>query len=384
VFFIPLSAFRIKKIRIPNSEFGMNLRIDRYLYQKKIPWWRGALLFPLYLLSLPYGWGMKTRAFCYANGLFRTRRLSRPVISVGNITVGGTGKTPLVMALAKGLMERGIRVAVLSRGYRRSETSGSVVSDGRTLLLSPEGSGDEPYLLAQNLPGIPVLVGRDRFTHGERAIEQFGVRGLVLDDGFQHLQLHRDLDIALLDSQTGVGGDYLLPRGILREPLTHLRRADLVLFTKVEHIDDCSSLEAEVRRIQPSVSIFHSSYEAATLVGQKGEKERAESFRGKKVFAFSGIAQPESFTLLLRKLGMEVVKETAFPDHYNYTMEDLLWIEKESKAADGVVTTEKDMVKLPNLSVTQPPIWALHIEMKIWEEKEFFQRVMEVFSPSPS
>ncbi len=356
----------------------VNLRIDRYLFQKEMPWWKEALLFPLYLLSLPYGWGMKARAFCYANGLFRTRRLSCPVISVGNITVGGTGKTPLVMALAKGLTERGITVAILSRGYRRSEASGSIVSDGQSLLLSPGAAGDEPYLMAKNLPGIPVLVGKNRFTYGERAIERFGVRGLILDDGFQHLQLHRDLNIALLDSQTGFGRGCLLPRGILREPLTHLRRAHLVLFTKVENIEDCSSLEAEVRKIHPSVSIFHSSYEPTTLVGQKGEKERTESFRGKKVFAFSGIARPESFTLFLRKLGIEVVKETAFPDHYKYTLEDLLSIERESRSVDGVVTTEKDMVKLQNFSVRQLPIRALHIEMKIWEEN-FFQRVMELF-----
>jgi tetraacyldisaccharide 4'-kinase len=359
------------------SEIDMNWRMDRYLYQEKMPWWKEALLSPLYLLSLPYGWGMKARASCYAKGLFKTRRLPCPVISVGNITVGGTGKTPLVMALAKGLTERGMTVAILSRGYKRSKASGSVVSDGRTLLLSPEASGDEPYLLAQNLPGIPVLVGRDRFTQGERAIEELGAQCLLLDDGFQHLRLHRDLNIVLVDSQTGFGGGYLLPRGILREPLDHLRRAHLAILTKVEHREDCSSLEARVRKIHPSVSIFHSSYEPAALVGPKGEEEGVGLFRGKQVLAFSGIARPESFTLDLRKLGMVIVKEKTFPDHYRYTMEDLLWIDKESRDVDGVVTTEKDMVKLPDLSVCQLPIWALRIRMKIWEEG-FFQRVMEV------
>jgi len=357
----------------------MNWRIDRYLYQKDVPWWKGALLFPLYLLSLPYGWAVKARTFFYVNGLFKTRRLPCPVISVGNITVGGTGKTPLVMALAKGLMDRGVRVAILSRGYRRSATSGSIVSDSQTILLSPEASGDEPYLLAKNLPGIPVLVGKDRFTQGQGAIQRFGVQGLILDDGFQHLRLHRDLNIALLDSRTGFGGGHLLPRGILREPLTHLRRAHLVLLTKVEQMDACSSLEAEVREAHPSVPIFHSFYEPVCLVGPDGEQERIESLKGKKVFAFSGIAQPESFTLLLRKLGMNVAKEVAFPDHYRYTMKDLSWIEKEGREMDGVVTTEKDMVKLSNSGVSRLPIWALQIEMKIREEKEFFQRVMELF-----
>jgi tetraacyldisaccharide 4'-kinase len=357
----------------------MTWRIDRHLYEEETPWWKEALLLPLYLFSIPYGWAVRARAFFYARGFLRTKRLPCPVISVGNITVGGTGKTPLVAALAKGLMERGVPTAVLSRGYRRSKGTGCVVSDGRSVRLSPEESGDEPYLMGRNLPGIPVLVGKSRFISGRKALQDFQIRGLILDDGYQHLSLHRDLNIVLIDSQAGLGNRSLLPRGSLREPPNCLRRAHLILLTKVEHPEDCHSLEALVRAIHPSPGIFHSRYEPLDLIGLKGETEGIESLRGKRVFAFSGVARPESFAFLLRKLGAKIVREVFFEDHHAYTNEDLRWIEKEARGVDRVVTTEKDMVKLQTLQNGGPSVWALRIEMKLWEEEEFFAKVMEVF-----
>jgi tetraacyldisaccharide 4'-kinase len=336
-------------------------------------------LFPLYLFSLPYGGVVRARALFYTLGLKKPKRLTCPVISVGNVTVGGTGKTPLVMALARGLMDRGIPVAILSRGYKGKKTSGPLVSDGQIVFLSPEESGDEPFLMAKSLKGIPVLVGKDRFVTGRMALQRFGVRGLLLDDGYQHLQLYRDLNILLIDSHIGFGDHHLLPRGILREPFSHLRRAHLFLLTKVEHPEKCRPLEAKLREIQPSSPIFHSHYEPSGLIGPEEEWEELHSLKGKKALVLSGIANPNYFSSLLKKCGMEIVKEAIFPDHHLYTAKDLASLEKQGKGADWFVTTEKDMVKLMRLNIGHLPIRALRIEVRIWEEEEFYQRVMEIF-----
>jgi tetraacyldisaccharide 4'-kinase len=298
---------------------------------------------------------------------------------VGNITAGGTGKTPLVMALAKGLMERGIPVAILSRGYKGKTGSGPLVNDGRHLLLSPEESGDEPFLMAKTLKSVPVLVGKDRCSTGQTALHRFGVRGLLLDDGYQYLPLHRDLDILLIDSQTGLGDLHLLPRGILREPLSHLRRASLFLLTKMEHPGTYHPLEEKLRRIHPSAQILHSHYEPVGLIGPDEEWEDLRSLKGKKVLALSGIANPSSFTSLLTECGVEIAREVIFPDHYVYTPEDLASVEEKMKGADRVVTTEKDMLKLRILGVGHLPVRALRIEMKIREEEELFRRIMQLF-----
>ncbi len=355
------------------------MRIDRFLYQKEKSFRTKVLLFPLYLLSFPYGGVVRARGLFYTLGLKRPKRLACPVISVGNITVGGTGKTPLVMAIAKRLMEREIPVAILSRGYKGKKASGSLVSDGRIVSLSPEESGDEPFLMAKSLQGIPVLVGKDRFVTGLMALQRFGVRGLLLDDGYQHLQLYRDLNILLIDSHIGFGDRHLLPRGILREPLSHLRRAHLFLLTKVEDPGECRSLEARLRKIHSSSPIFHSHYEPLGLIGPLGEWEELHSLKGKKALVFSGIAHPNYFSSLLKKCGMEIVKEVVFPDHHLYTASDLASLEKEGKGTDWFVTTEKDMVKLKRLNMGHLPIRALRIEVRIWEEEEFYQRVMEIF-----
>jgi tetraacyldisaccharide 4'-kinase len=336
------------------------------------------LLSPLYPFSLLYGCAVRLRSLSYSTRTFKTSQLPCPVVSVGNITVGGTGKTPLVITLATALKERGIPVAVLSRGYRGEQSSGPVVSDGKTISLSPEEAGDEPYLMAERLRGIPVLIGKDRFTNGRIALQRYGIRGILLDDGFQHLRLHRDLNILLVDSTVGFGDQYLLPRGILREPLTHLRRADLFLLTKVENPGACRPLEDLLRKILPEAPVFHSHFEASGLIGPNGEWEDLPAFNEKRVLALSGIANPSSFLSLLKKCGMKVIKEAIFPDHHRYIKKDLVSIEKKGKEADWVVTTEKDLVRLAHLEIGQLPIRALRIDMKLWEEA-FFQEVMRVF-----
>jgi tetraacyldisaccharide 4'-kinase len=337
-----------------------------------------VLLFPLYLLSIPYGWAVRLRIALYASALLKSKQVPCPVISVGNITAGGTGKTPLVMALATNLRDRGISVAILSRGYRGESPPETVVSDGKTVYLSPEEAGDEPHLMAKRLRDVPVLIGKNRFLTGRIALQRFGVHGLILDDGFQHLQLRRDLDIVLIDSTVDFGDGHLLPRGILREPVTYLRRANLLMLTKVDDPETCKPLERLVQRVHPSVPMFHSSYEPSGLIGPGEEREEVESFKGRRVVALSGIANPLSFSSLLKKCGMKVIKELIFPDHHRYTQEDLDSLEETRKEADWIITTEKDLVRLTSFEIGHLPIRALRIEMKIGEEA-FFQEVAKLF-----
>jgi tetraacyldisaccharide 4'-kinase len=284
------------------------------------------------------------------------------------------------MTLASGLAKRGIRTAVLTRGYKGTRTSGGIASNGQSIFLSPQEAGDEPYLIGRTLRGTPVVVGKDRFSAGETALKQFDISGLLLDDGFQHVQLQRDLNIVLIDSNIGFGDRHLLPRGILREPLSQLQRADLILLTKVEDLETVRPLEAELRKLHPSRPIFHSHYEPLDLIGPGEEREDLHTLPGKKVLALSGIANPDSFSALLKKCGLQVIKGKVLPDHHLYTQEDIRSIEEEGKGVDWIVTTEKDMVKLGPLTTDRFPIRALRIEMKIWEEEELFERVMTLFT----
>jgi len=357
----------------------MPWRFDRYLYKREMSFWMKVLLLPLHLLSFSYGWAVRLRIFSYRVGLIKSKQLSCPVISVGNITVGGTGKTPLVMALAKVLGERGVPIAILSRGYKGRKASEAVVSDGQKILLTPEESGDEPQLMARSLRGVPILIGRDRFEAGQIALKRFGIRGFLLDDGYQHLQLHRDLDILLVDSQIGFGNGHLLPRGILREPISNLRRAHLFLITKVEDPRTCQPLRAKLHEIHPQAEIYHSHYEPLGLIGPEGQWDVVHVLKGKKALAFSGVGNPGYFTSLLKKCGMEVVKEEIFPDHYSYTARDLTFIGETVNKIDYLVTTEKDFIKLLRMDMGHLPIRALRIEMRVREEEEFYKRIMSLW-----
>lgn len=354
-------------------------RFDQILSKKEKSLGEKGALFPLFLLSLPYGGAVWIRALLYSSGLLKRRTLPCPVISIGNITVGGTGKTPLTMAIANRLLEKGIQTAILSRGYRGEESSEVIVSDGQTIFLTPEESGDEPFLMAKRCKGIPVLIGKDRFTIGQMAFQRFGVQAILLDDGYQHLMLHRDLDILLIDSHIGFGDYHLLPRGILREPLSHLRRAHMFILTRWEDRQRDQKLVEEIRRIHPSPKFFHSDYEPIGLVNFKGEREALHLYEGKKILALSGIAHPEHFSFLLKKCRMEIVRELIFPDHHRYTDKDLSLIKERSQGTNLIVTTEKDMVKLEKFNHNSLPLRSLRIEMRIREETEFYQEIIKIF-----
>lgn len=341
------------------------------------------LLFPLYLASVPYGLAVNARNEAYRVGFFSQKRLPCPVLSIGNLTVGGTGKTPMTMAIAARLLREGIPVAVLSRGYKGKVSEG-VVSDGERALLGPEEAGDEPYLMARTLRGIPVLVGKDRFQTGRLALERFPVRGLLLDDGFQHLQLWRDLDILLLDSRLGFGDGHLLPRGPLREPLSGIRRAQLVVLTKVVERTKAAAMEKAIRRLCPQAEFFQSYYEPTGLLGPRGEREDVGALRARKVFVLSGVADPHYFLHLLRGCGAQLCGEAIFPDHHAYTPRDLTCLEEKVKNFDYLVTTEKDMVKLIYLGFSPGPLRALRVEMRLHDEASFYERILSLWEGAGS
>ncbi len=339
------------------------------------------LLFPFLIISWIYGVVIHIRIVLYQKGLFKTRQLPCKVISVGNITLGGTGKTPLVAALAKELFRRGWKVGILSRGYKgMKERTGGVVSDSERIYQTPAEAGDEPFMLAQMLSGVPVLVGKKRYEMGVHAYTRFGMDVLILDDGFQHLGVKRDVDIVLIDAQSAFGNGRLFPRGPLREPLDGLRRASIIVLTKADASTQLGEIEAVHRCYAPSIPLYHSRYKPVFLLEAASRKRFSPHVvQGKKVFAFSGIADPGYFVDLLKGLGADVIKEVHFPDHYNYELKDLMMIREHRETADLFVTTEKDFVKLQRLPLDDFLLHILGIEQEILDEA-FYHTVLSALS----
>jgi tetraacyldisaccharide 4'-kinase len=332
-----------------------------------------VILFPLSLLSLLYRVGVQIRFFLYDHGILKKERLPCTVISVGNITVGGTGKTPVVQYLARFLTGKGRKPVILSRGYKGKVRGKVQVLSGSTGPLPGwEEAGDEPFLLAKKLKTVAVVVGKDRVYAGRHALRMFSPDTLLLDDGFQHLKMERDIDIVVIDVQNGFGNGSLLPRGTLREPLKSLARADLILLNKGSIPDDYRKLEQEVRMWNGTAPVFYSSYRAESVWCLKtGEKHSPEFLKGKKLMAFSGIANPRYFHLLLTRLGAEVISHLPFPDHHSYTAQDLPCIMQKSQGSDLIITTEKDGVKLKQKVFENLPLFMLEVSLEVSREKEF-------------
>jgi len=312
----------------------------------------------LYPLSLLYGLGVRARLVSYRLGLLRSRSLPVKVVSVGNLTVGGTGKTPVTIFLAEFFKKDGKRVAILSRGYKGGARGPSVVSDGFDILMGPREAGDEPYLMASRLPGVPVVVCPDRVRGGEFIMERFSPNVLLLDDAFQHLRLERDINIVLLDSREGFGNGYMLPRGTLREPVSALKRADFAMIKGGAPVGRTWETLHEY-----SIPYIPFAYRAERLYNiASGEELPLASLLGQKVLAVSGIARPESFKESLACLGAQVAESMDFPDHHSYTEADARGMEQ--RRAEMIVTTEKDAVKLKGLVKTLP-VFALKVEVDI-------------------
>jgi len=336
-----------------------------------------VLLSLLRLTAVPYAAVMRLRAFGYRSGILRSRRLPRPVISVGNITSGGTGKTPTVLYLARILMARGKRVAVLTRGYGgKLEGKTSVVSDGSALLLSPEEAGDEPCLLASALPGLIVVMGPDRYLSGTMAMERFSPDLFILDDGFQHLRLQRDLNILLLDSSDPFAGSRVLPAGLLREPVSAARRADFVLFTRCN--EESPEIPTAIREI-PFSSATHELTGWTELDG--GESRPFSELSGRRIIAFAGIADPAGFFDSLEKQGLQLLATLAFPDHTKYGKEEMeaLGRLKRSKKADCMITTGKDAIKLLPYRGILRDCRIAQLDLKIKEPEALFALLDKIY-----
>lgn len=333
---------------------------------------------PLYLFSLLYGIGVRFRFFLYRIGLFKTRKLNCKVVSIGNITVGGSGKTPMAIFLAQKFLENGKKPVILSRGYKGRIKDRGVVSDGESILLTPNQAGDEPYLMAAKLKTVPVIVGKDRYTTGFYAIERFQPDVIILDDGFQHIRLYRDADIVLIDLRKGFGSGYLFPLGVLREPLKGLKRASVILIKEsgvrsLKSEEKINAALVEQTKDCPTISF---RYKAGAIVNlANNSRLPVDALKGKRVAALSGIADPKSFRDTLEGLGALVMKEITFPDHYAYTRKDMQVIAGEAENVDMVITTAKDAVKLKSFSIEQLPIYALKIEVKI-ESLEIFEKTV--------
>jgi len=346
----------------------------------------GARLTSGVLLSLSklYEFGVQTRLFLWRHRIFRDHTLGCQVVSIGNLTVGGTGKTPVVEVFARALQQAGRRVAILSRGYkstprpwwhrlwarvtfREHEVPPKIVSDGRSLLLDSEQAGDEPYMLASNLKDVVVLVDKNRVKSGRYAIQRFGCDTLLLDDGFQYLSLKSRLDICLIDRNAPFGNHYLLPRGTLREPITNLKRADYIFITKSSELG-AKKLRKAIRQFNTDAEIIECAHHPLYLQDVfTGERRELDALRGLRVAAISGIAMPESFEDGLRDLGCDLVYAKRYADHHRYTQQEILNMINRSlkRNAAAILTTEKDAVRFPKIDRRDLPIYFLRVEIRI-------------------
>ena len=349
---------------------------------------RGILL----TLSKLFQVAIKTRRFLYSVRILRDSTLGVQVIAIGNLTVGGTGKTPVVEKFARVLRDQGRNVAILSRGYRskptplprlllnklmlrHDTTPPRVVSDGKSLLLDSEMAGDEPYMLASNLKDVVVLVDKDRVKSGRYAIQKFGCDLLLLDDGYQYWKLAgRRTDVVLIDCQQPFGNERLLPRGTLREPPTHLARAHTIFITKSD--GNTAELRKRIAQFNPNAGIIecihHPLYFEDVFNGQQRE---LEWLKGKKVASISGIAQPESFEQSLVNLGADLVYSKRFADHHRFSQQEVLNAINRSKKrqADFIITTQKDAVRFPKIDRRDLPIFFMRVEIKILSGASDFQ-----------
>ena len=314
--------------------------------------------------GLAYRAAVTLRNSLYDAGRLPSHRLPCAVISIGNLTMGGTGKTPLTSHVAALLRDSGYRVGVVSRGYgRRGGNAPLLVSNGRTVLADAQSAGDEPYLIARDNPAVPVAIGADRVAAAGFLVRSCSPEVLVLDDAFQHRRLARDLDLLLLDGRDPWGNGRMLPRGPLREPIASVARADAFVLTRSSGrvpADLASALE----RFKPGAPVFHCRLEPRGFVTAEGEAVGLASLKGFSAFVFSGIARPERFEEDLRDLGVGIAGARRFADHHRFRRRDLEEIVLEARRlrADVLVTTEKDLVRLMDTPEGSPPLYALAIE----------------------
>jgi len=302
------------------------------------------LKFFLSLLSIIYRFAITINIFLYKKKVRKIKKLPCFVISVGNITTGGTGKTPLVLYLAELIDKLGYKPAVISRGYKSGyEKKGGIVSDGKEICANVLEAGDEPFMIAKRLKNIPVIVGKNRYKAGMLGINKFGADLIILDDGFQHQKLFRDINLLLLDHKKPFGNKKLLPRGILREPISSVRRADALILTR------CEGSDSENLNELITMPFFKCQHTPFMIKNKRLILKNKNFFKNKKAFIFSAIAKNEEFYNTVRKLGCFIISALEFDDHHRYLKEDFEKIAYLSKSLkpDIIITTEKDYVKMP-------------------------------------
>ncbi len=353
---------------------------------------RGGMVLLLAVLkafSLVFAGIVAIRYFFYKTGLLRRFPLGIQVISIGNVTAGGTGKTPVTEIFARTLAAEGRKVAILSRGYRRKEApwwqrmftqvieKPLVVSDGKRVLLDSTIGGDEPYMLASNLPGVAVVVDRDRVKAGRYAIKRLGCNTIILDDGFQYQRLKHSIEVVLVDSTNPFGNGHMLPRGILREPSRHLKRADIIFLTKCQ--GDVSEVREEIRRYNRTAEIVECNHTPKVLRDVWSREEFPLSWlQGKTTCTISAIASPRGFEDSLRRLGAKVVWCERYADHHRYDSSEILYALNRTAdmGADALVTTEKDAVRFPRFETSPVKCLYLRIAIEILRGEENFQQIV--------
>ncbi len=348
----------------------------------------------LFLASRVYRNIVQLRLWMYENRVIRNRAIGCLVVSIGNLTCGGTGKTPVVEIFAKTLSKKGRKVAILSRGYRskdkrslleklrekfssrKNEVPPRVVSDGKNLRLNSMEAGDEPYMLANNLRDVCVIVDKDRVKSGLHAIDEFHVDTLVLDDGFQYLRLKSHINILLVDSTSPFDNHHTLPRGLMREPIKNIRRADYVFLTKSDGSPRLRHLKDFIRKHNRRAEIIECCHRPQYLqdVFNSAERFPLDYLKGRKVASLSAIANPASFNGFLTQHGAELVLKRHYADHHRYRQQEMIDFVNDAKAAGAelILTTEKDAVRMPRLDRRDLPVLFLRIEIDILSGQENF------------
>ena len=349
----------------------------------------GMLLSLLKGVSFVFRAVVSVRYLLYRTGIMRRYPLGIQVISIGNVTAGGTGKTPVTEIFARTLAAEGRKVAILSRGYRRKEAPWwqrlftqvieppLVVSDGKRVLLDSATGGDEPYMLASNLPGVAVVVDRNRVKAGRYAIKRLGCDTIILDAGFQYQKLKHSVEVVLVDATNPFGNGNMLPRGILREPAGNLKRADIIFLTKCR--GDVSGVKREIRKYNRTAEIVACNHAPKVLKDVWSRQEYPLSWlEGKTVCTLSGIASPKGFEDSLRRLGSKVVWCDRYADHHRYDSSEVLYALNRTAdmGADALVTTEKDAVRFPRLETTPVKCLYLRIAIEILEGAENFTQII--------
>jgi tetraacyldisaccharide 4'-kinase len=334
----------------------------------------------LSVLSWGYRLALATREGAYRLRLLRTGRLRCPVVSVGNITVGGSGKTPMVEHVARCLRELGATPAVVSRGYGRDTRGIGIVADREGPRLPPRAAGDEPVLLAEHLSGVPVVVGEKRLEAGQVALDECGATVIVLDDGFQHRTLRKDLEILVVNGRAPWGNRRLFPRGMLREPLSAMERAHLFVVTNPLTPAEAESAADTIRRHNPRAPVLVARYQVVGgLAAREGHTLAPSALAGRRLLAFAGLGSPRGFADTLSTAGVEVAGLIEYPDHHWFAERDLEDLAQHARAlgADGLVTTEKDWIRLRDLHLPSMFLLVLLVQLQVESGRDQLLQALE-------